>query len=511
MKNFKKIFYYFIPFDFIYLILLIITFYKFVKPGEYNLLVGAMTTISVMSNFIISRKIRKLLLICSIMLIFTGILFLLKLFIFGGIFLSISAKIRLTFYAALSILAGLMLRLSQSPRLSLALSSITLIRLGILLGSLGLLRMALVHGDESSDLFALSIIKSDLLIMAAVSFALGLMLRGDRSWLFTLTAGSPRSQRGWMLIPMAMLPIAFSLVMMNISGFHQGDGGIFAFLTIQCSVACICVMHCAALRTDFKVQAAAMLSANVSNRVSADIDSKAGQAALSEFSAYLTHELAQPLTVTGNANYALRKILENKSCEPDAAVIAGASIMAVIAHNASALSAEILATLRSFFRTGEVAAAPESLSLIVNAALRLATNRRPATAFVFNVDVASDVDEIFVDKEKLQIVFYNLFSNALHAMQNQNKPGQLTLTAVLSEGEALICVTDTGPGIPPELLDGLFSPVRSATPGGMGLGLSLCRRFIEAHGGKIWLDSSETVGAKFFLKLPLANAQDLNV
>ena len=502
MNSFKRLLYYFIPLDFIYLILLITTFYRFVKPGEYNLLISAMTAISIISNVIITRKIRSLLLICSIMLIFTGILILLKTFIFVGLFLSISAKIRLTFYAALTILAGLIIRLTQS------LSSITLIRLGILLGSLGLLRMALVHGDASSDLFALSIIKSDLLIMAVVSFVLGLMLRGDRSWLFTLTAGSPRSQRGWLLIPMAMLPIAFAFVMMNISGFHQGDGGVFAFLTIQCSVACICVMHCAALRTDFKVQAAAMLSANVSNRVSADIDSKAGQAALSEFSAYLTHELAQPLTVTGNANYALRKILENKSCEPDAAVIAGARIMAVIAHNASAQSAEILATLRSFFRTGEITAAPESLSLIVNAALRLATNRRPATAFVFNVDVASDVDEIFVDKEKLQIVFYNLFSNALHAMQNENKPGQLTLTAVLSEGEALICVTDTGPGIPRELLDGLFSPVRSATPGGMGLGLSLCRRLIEAHGGKIWFDSSETVGAKFFLKLPLANAQD---
>lgn len=445
------------------------------------------------------------------MLIFTGILILLKLFIFGGIFLSISAKIRLTFYAALTILAGLMLRLSQSPRLSLALSSITLIRLSILLGSLGLLRMALVHGDASTDLFALSIIKSDLLIMAAVSFALGLMLRGDRSWLFTLTAGSPRSQRGWMLIPMAMLPIAFSLVMMNISGFHQGDGGVFAFLTIQCSVACICVMHCAALRTDFKVQAAAIQRENAANRISAEIETNARQAALSEFSAYLTHELAQPLTVTGNANYALRKLLENQSREPHAAVIEGARGIAVMAHNASAHAAEILATLRSFFRSGEVVAAPESLSLIVNAALRLATNRRPETVFNFNVCVASDVETLFVDKEKLQIVFYNLFINALHAMRSEKNPGHLTISAVPSEGEALICVTDTGPGIPPELLDGLFSPVRSATPGGMGLGLSLCRRLIEAHGGKIWLDSSETVGAKFFLKLPLANAQDLNV
>ena len=76
---------------------------------------------------------------------------------------------------------------------------------------------------------------------------------------------------------------------------------------------------------------------------------------------------------------------------------------------------------------------------------------------------------------------------------------------LLGEGMIDIMVRDSGPGIKPEILSGLFHPFNTSKPAGMGVGLSICRAIVEAHGGKIWVDSSVGKGTTFHLTMRLVD------
>jgi signal transduction histidine kinase len=113
---------------------------------------------------------------------------------------------------------------------------------------------------------------------------------------------------------------------------------------------------------------------------------------------------------------------------------------------------------------------------------------------------------IFADVEMLKIILRNLISNAL---KFTNSGGIITIKALNREGYMIVSVKDTGVGISPENQAKMFSTVNFTTPGtekekGTGLGLTLCKDFVEHNHGKIWLDSKVGVGTTFYFSIPLA-------
>jgi len=104
------------------------------------------------------------------------------------------------------------------------------------------------------------------------------------------------------------------------------------------------------------------------------------------------------------------------------------------------------------------------------------------------------------DESQLLQVFEHLFRNAVQAME---EGGRLRICTANSDGRLLAVVQDTGPGIPWEKQQQIFEPLVSSRAKGMGLGLTLGRRIVEAHGGEIRVESEPGKGATFTVELPL--------
>jgi signal transduction histidine kinase len=111
---------------------------------------------------------------------------------------------------------------------------------------------------------------------------------------------------------------------------------------------------------------------------------------------------------------------------------------------------------------------------------------------------------ILGDRIQLQQVIINLVMNGIEAMQSvTDRPRELSVRSGQDEpGQALISVADCGVGIAAENVDRLFNPFFTTKSGGMGMGLSICRSIIEAHGGRLWATANIAHGATFEFTLP---------
>jgi len=117
---------------------------------------------------------------------------------------------------------------------------------------------------------------------------------------------------------------------------------------------------------------------------------------------------------------------------------------------------------------------------------------------------------VMADRVQLQQVVFNLITNAIEAMSS-TAPGSrmLRLRSEGSDtGECIVAVEDSGPGIEPEKLQRIFEPFFTSKSKGMGMGLSVCRSIVEAHGGRLWVAGNTSRGAEFQFALPVAAVRD---
>jgi PAS domain S-box-containing protein len=191
-------------------------------------------------------------------------------------------------------------------------------------------------------------------------------------------------------------------------------------------------------------------------------------AILGELSGALAHELNQPLTaILSNAQAAQR-------------LLARAPIDLAELGEILKVTTEVLALARS-----------ELIERHVAVSTRLAPGLPRARG----------------DRVQLQQVMLNLLLNACEAM-SANEPAKRILTASTirdGEGLLLVAIADRGSGIPPDAADRLFEPFFTTKPHGLGLGLSICRSIIAAHGGRLWADNNPDGGATFTFALPTQN------
>jgi C4-dicarboxylate-specific signal transduction histidine kinase len=122
------------------------------------------------------------------------------------------------------------------------------------------------------------------------------------------------------------------------------------------------------------------------------------------------------------------------------------------------------------------------------------------TGVTVSTQLAPQFPRVQGDRVQLQQVMLNLIVNAIQAMSGIGEGPrelQISIDAVPSEGGVCVAVRDTGPGLSPESLSRLFEPFYTTKPDGMGMGLSICRSIIEAHGGRLWATGCKPRGALF--------------
>lgn len=227
--------------------------------------------------------------------------------------------------------------------------------------------------------------------------------------------------------------------------------------------------------------------------------------AMGELAASLAHELNQPLTAVGNSVGAIRLLMAPET--PLDEVTHARILRAAQQAEAQALRAgEIIRRLRSFIARGEAATETESVAQLIEDALALALPNPSVANIEIRRELSPAADHVMADGVQIQQILVNLIRNASEAMREQAGPRTLTFSAAVEDGMALIGVSDNGPGVAPDVAERLFSPFFSTKNDGMGVGLSICRRIIEGHGGRMWLATPSDAGAAFYFTLHLAKA-----
>ena len=223
--------------------------------------------------------------------------------------------------------------------------------------------------------------------------------------------------------------------------------------------------------------------------------------ALGEMASTLAHEINQPLTAISNYLRGSRRLLERMEGENVEMLRDAVSKAADQALRAG----QIIRRLREFVARGESERRIESLPKLIEDAstLALVGAREHGIAVTFRLDPAADL--VLADRIQIQQVLVNLMRNAIDVMSEGGAVRRLDIaTATGPEDQVEVTVADTGSGLAPEVARQLFQPFVTTKRKGMGLGLSICRTIVEAHGGKIWVNSPPEGGTIFHFTLRAA-------
>jgi len=222
-------------------------------------------------------------------------------------------------------------------------------------------------------------------------------------------------------------------------------------------------------------------------------------ATLGELTASWAHELSQPLTaILSNAQAAQRMLAD---ADPDLSELR--AILCDIVDD-DRRAAEIIRRLRALMRKGALEREPLDLCCVVREVANIVHNEARLRDVTVSLDFAPTGACVMADKIQLQQVVVNLMINALEAMKDvAGRHRSVTVRTRVHDKKLEVAVQDTGPGIGEDQLDVIFEPFITHKPNGMGMGLSVCRSIVRAHGGRIWAQRNDGHGLTVAFTLPM--------
>jgi signal transduction histidine kinase len=215
--------------------------------------------------------------------------------------------------------------------------------------------------------------------------------------------------------------------------------------------------------------------------------------------AAISHEVAQPLAAVGlNANAGLKWL----SGEPPNVQRAKMSLRATI--EAGKLAVGIIKGVRATFANKTNERTTFDLADLVNTTVPMLQRELNGGRIFLHIELDDNLPPILADLVQLQRVLLNLLSNAIESLgATEGRARHLAVRAATLGNKAVVLeVSDNGVGIAPGDLDHIFDPFFTTKATGTGLGLSLCRIIVEAHGGRLWASAGEEHGATFHMELP---------
>jgi two-component system, LuxR family, sensor kinase FixL len=227
--------------------------------------------------------------------------------------------------------------------------------------------------------------------------------------------------------------------------------------------------------------------------------------AMGEMASALAHELNQPLSAIANYMKGSRRLLED-STDERVAVLRGAMDKAA---EQALRAGQVIRRLRDFVARGESERRVEDVKKLVEEASALALVGVKDKGVRVRFDFDPRAVYVLADKVQIQQVLLNLMRNAIEAMEDSERRELVVATALAPDDMVEISVADTGAGISPEITAQLFQPFITTKRHGMGVGLSISRTIVEAHGGSIAPRPNPQGGTVFSFTLPMVTREEV--
>jgi signal transduction histidine kinase len=222
-------------------------------------------------------------------------------------------------------------------------------------------------------------------------------------------------------------------------------------------------------------------------------------ATMGQLTASIAHEIKQPITAASIYAAAALRFLDRSP--PDVAKVREA--LTCIVSDADR-TRDVVDRIGSLVKKAPPRKEVVDLNVAILEVIALTRSEAVKTGVTVGTQLAGELPRIQCDRVQLQQVMLNLIVNAIQSMsgvEDGNRELQISTVSIEPEG-VRVAVRDTGPGLSPESLSRLFEPFYTTKPEGMGMGLSICRSIIEAHGGRLWAIPCEPQGALFQFTIP---------
>jgi PAS domain S-box-containing protein len=227
---------------------------------------------------------------------------------------------------------------------------------------------------------------------------------------------------------------------------------------------------------------------------------------LGELTASIAHEVNQPLAaIVTNGDACLRWL------DRDVPQLDEVRDSVRLMINDGNRAAEVIRRVRALAKKSEAPKAPQPVNEIIDEVILLLEREVSSHQTLLRRKLASGLPLVLADRIQIQQVIINLMMNGMEAMTSvTNRPRELTILSQRSEADQVfVAVRDCGVGIEPEHMDRLFNAFFTTKSAGMGMGLSICRTIIDAHGGKLGVSRNADTGATFHFTLPAYREQPL--